>query len=103
MKYPVFSRFARSFLLIVGFSSLFAPLAQAQSVSTVMFFNGSNPVGELAFGPDGSLYALAGLPGGLTESGFGAGAVGGLIYRLAPDAGRVDTTYQYGNTATFLG
>jgi uncharacterized repeat protein (TIGR03803 family) len=104
MMHPVSARLARKLLLIAGLSGLFATsLAEAQSLSSVMFFNGSQAQGNVTFGTDGSLYGLAGYPQGLTESVFGTGAVGGLIYRLSPDAGRVDSIYQYGNPATFLG
>src|SRR5690349_16658670 len=66
-----------------------APAVQAQSFSTLMFFNGVSPTGNVTLGHDGALYGPTS-PGG--------GAFVGLFYRLAPDASSIQTIYQYGLT-----
>jgi uncharacterized repeat protein (TIGR03803 family) len=68
---------------------------QAQTVSatkpfsTLMFFSGVSPTGNVTVGHDGALYGPTS-PGG--------GAFVGLFYRLAADASSIRTIYQYGLT-----
>jgi uncharacterized repeat protein (TIGR03803 family) len=68
---------------------LSAPSVQAQTFSTLMYFNGVAPTGNVTVGHDGALYGPTS-PGG--------GAFVGLFYRLAPDASSLRTIYQYGLT-----
>jgi uncharacterized repeat protein (TIGR03803 family) len=69
--------------------------ATAQTVSdikpfsTLMFFQGVSPTGNVALGHDGALYGPTS-PGG--------GAFVGLFYRLAADMSSLRTIYQYGLT-----
>jgi len=74
---------------------LFSASSRAQTtsdpfLSTLMFFNGSSPSGNVTLGSNGALY------GPTFGSGGGGGAVGGLFYQLDPNAAYVKTVYQYG-------
>jgi uncharacterized repeat protein (TIGR03803 family) len=86
----VFDRLRR---LLGGLASaamlLSAPSVQAQTFSTLMYFNGVAPTGNVTVGHDGALYGPTS-PGG--------GAFVGLFYRLAADASSISTIYQYGLT-----
>ena len=88
------SRFAPSRLApVVAATLLFgAPLTQAQSLSTLMFFNATSPGGGIALGSDGKLYGF----GNTSQAVYNVGADAGLIYRVATDASTVETVYQYG-------
>lgn len=87
----------RALLSLVATTSLsFAATASAQSISTLMFFDGTTPQGGLVLGSDGALYGTG------SESSYSASAAG-LYFRLAADGSSVTTIYQYGSLGQFVG
>jgi uncharacterized repeat protein (TIGR03803 family) len=98
MKHFVFGRRARALALLTALAGIAASsLAQAQTLSTLMYFNGSRAGGGLTLGTDGALYGVA------SESQVGGGATAGLLYRVKTDATQVNTVYQYGRLGVFTG
>jgi uncharacterized repeat protein (TIGR03803 family) len=92
------ARVSNCLLIFTLFGGLLGThLAGAQTLSSLMFFNGSRAVGGVTFGIDGKLYGIG------SESTFGTGATAGLIYSLATDASQVTTIYQYGRLGVYTG
>jgi uncharacterized repeat protein (TIGR03803 family) len=97
MKHSVFGHGARALAIFTALAGFASSLAQAQTVSSLMYFNGTRPNGGVTLGPDGALYGAG------SESVLGAGATGGLLYRVTTDAGVVSTIYQYGRLNVWTG
>ena len=77
---------------------LISQITAAQTLSSLMYFNGSSAAGGVALGTDGALYGVA------SESTFGRGAIAGLIYRASTDSSQpIATIYQYGQLGVFAG
>jgi len=90
--------FRRGALPCLMAASLFGltNLSFGQSISTLMYFDGSTPQGGIVLGSDGALYGTG------SESSYSAGS-SGLYYRLAADGSAVTTIYEYGRLGQYTG
>jgi uncharacterized repeat protein (TIGR03803 family) len=86
--------FCKTTLLLIILSAATAIAAQAQTFKTVVVFdgtNGSNPLGNLIQGPDGSYYGTTRY-GGSYGCGLGYGC--GSIFKVSPQ-GKLTTLYAF--------
>src|SRR5271165_3525891 len=82
---------ARMAWMIVLFSAAMAMLSPAQTITTLTSFNGnngSNPLGTLVEGPDGSFY------GTTTIGGIYSPVLYGTVFQVTPD-GNLTTLHNF--------